>query len=184
MTPVAKRRLPSRALEAAAGSDRTRTATMAGPTRRTYDGSGATSFGCRRYSRPLGAASTAAAGSSTASSRLAITRRVIAAPSTSAVLVLPAVPVAELSGLQRPPPGLVLAIPRHGRLQRLAERMLGRPAELSHLLRVERVAAVVARPVLHGPDQRLRLAGQAQDIAGEDDVLDLVAAADVVDLAV
>src|SRR5438874_1252164 len=96
MMPVAKRRLPSRALEAALGSERTRTATIAGSTRWTYEGLAATSFGCRRYSR----------------------------------------------------------------------------------------SRVVARPILHRPDQRLRLAGQAQDVAREHDVLDLVPAADVVNLAV
>src|SRR5215470_8809368 len=184
MTPVAKRRLPSRALEAASASARTRTPTIVGSTRWTYDGVAATSFGCRRCSRTRGVASTTA-GSKPVSSRLQIRRRVMGpSMSVSAILVLLAIPGLELAGLQRPPPGLVLAEPRHRRLEGLAEGVLRRPPELSHLLGVDRVAAIVTRPVLHRADQRLRLPGQTQDLPGEDDVLDLMAAADVVDLAV
>ena len=79
MMPVAKRRLPSRALEAALGSERTRTATIAGSTRWTYEGLAATSFGCRRYSRSRGVASPTA-GSTAVSSRVKISRRVMAPP--------------------------------------------------------------------------------------------------------
>ena len=52
------------------------------------------------------------------------------------------------------------------------------------MVAVQGVAPVVAGPVGHGLDEALRLAGQPQDLAREREVLDLVAAADVVDLAV
>src|SRR5712691_3392024 len=42
----------------------------------------------------------------------------------------------------------------------------------------------VAGAVLHGLDQGLRFAGELEDLPREDDVLDLVAAPDIVDLAV
>src|SRR5262245_30769311 len=102
----------------------------------------------------------------------------------SAVTVLLLVVRAEFARLERPPPGLVLAIPPDGQRERVGERVLRRPAELTHLGRLKRVAPVVAGPVLHGTDERLGLAGELQDAAGEIDVLDLGAAADVVDLAV
>ena len=62
--------------------------------------------------------------------------------------------------------------------------MARRPAELPDLRGIHRVTAVVAGPVGHGPDERVRPGGEAQDFPREDDVLHLVAAADVVDLAV
>src|SRR5207247_1727739 len=101
----------------------------------------------------------------------------------SAVAVLLFVIRAELAGLERAPPRLVLAIPGDGRRERVGEPMARRPAELADLLRVERIAPVVAGPILHGLDQALGLAGELEDLAREHDVLDLVAAADVVDLA-
>src|SRR5438105_13380832 len=105
-----------------------------------------------------------------------------AARSPVAVLLL--VIGAELARLERAPPGLVLAVPAHGGGQRVRERMARAPAELMDLARVERVPAIVAGPVRDGPDQALRLVGQAQDPTGEVHVLDLGAATDVVDLAV
>src|SRR5215468_740124 len=102
----------------------------------------------------------------------------------SAVAVLSFVVRAELSGLERAPPRFVLFIPIHGRPQGVPEPMARRPAQLVHLLGVDRVAPVVAEAILHGSDQGLGLAGQLEDLSREDDVLDLVAAADVVDLAV
>src|SRR5262249_45098002 len=107
-----------------------------------------------------------------------------AARDRSAVAVLTFVIRAELAGLERAPPRFVLFIPIHGRPQGVTEPVAPRPAELVHLLGVDRVAPVVARAVLHGLDQGLGLAGELKDLACEDDVLDLVAAADVVDLAV
>src|SRR3989449_11041696 len=77
----------------------------------------------------------------------------------------------------------VLAIPGDGRRERVAEAVARRPAELVDLLRVERVAPVVARPILHGLDQGLGLPQEMEDLARQHDVLHLVAAADVVDLA-
>src|SRR5687768_13533148 len=100
-----------------------------------------------------------------------------------AVTVLTLVPRAELAGLQRAPPGFVLAIPADGRLQCGCEAMRRRPAQPLDLCAVDGVAAVVAGTVGHALDQRLRLARESQDLACEHDVLDLVTAADVVHLA-
>src|SRR5207237_10302485 len=98
--------------------------------------------------------------------------------------VLSLVVGAELPGLERSPPRLVLTIPLNGCPQGVAEPVTGRPAELVDLLRVDRVAPVVPGPVLHGLDQGLGLAGELEDLAREDDVRDLVAAAEVVDRGV
>ena len=65
----------------------------------------------------------------------------------------------------------------------LLERLLRLPAERAQLGRVERVAAVVAGAVLDVADQRLVGARQPEDVADDLDVLALVVAADVVDLA-
>src|SRR5215471_21687190 len=97
----------------------------------------------------------------------------------SAAAVLSFVIRAELTGLERPPPRFVLFIPIHGRPQGVSEPVARRPAQLVDLLGVDRVAPVVARAILHGLDQRLGLPGELEDLAREDDVLDLVAAADV-----
>src|SRR5262249_27865323 len=102
----------------------------------------------------------------------------------SAVPVLLLVVGAELAGLERSPPRLVLPVPADRRGQRVAERVARPPAEPPDLGGVERVATVVPGPVLHGADQRLGLAGQAEDLAGEVDVLDFGPAPDVVHLAV
>src|SRR5688572_25316231 len=105
-------------------------------------------------------------------------------PPGLAVTVLPLVPRAELAGLQRAPPRFVLAIPADGRVQCRREAMRRRPAQAADLGAIDRVAAIVPGTVGHALDQRLGLAGQSQDLAREHDVLHLVAAADVVDLAV
>src|SRR5215470_6215837 len=103
---------------------------------------------------------------------------------SSAVAVLSFVIRAELSGLERAPPRFVLFIPIHGRPQGVTEPVAWRPAELVRLLGVDRVAPVVAGAILHGLDQGLGLTGQLEDLSGKDDVLHLVATADVVDLTV
>ena len=59
----------------------------------------------------------------------------------------------------------------------------GAPAEPLQLRRVERIAAVVAGAIGDRTDQRFRLAGQIENPPGEIDVEDVIAAADVVDLA-
>src|SRR2546422_11541183 len=79
---------------------------------------------------------------------------------------------------------LFRSIPAHRRLERGRERMARRPAQLSDLRGVHRVAPVVAGTVGDPPDERIRLAGETQDLAREHDVLHLVPAADVVDFAV
>src|SRR5438093_11912239 len=98
--------------------------------------------------------------------------------------VLSLVVGAELPGLERSPPRLVLTIPLNGCPQGVAEPVTGRPAELVDLLRVDRVAPAVPGPVLHGLDQRLGLPDELEALAREGDVCDLGAAADGVDLAV
>src|SRR5712691_3727784 len=87
---------------------------------------------------------------------------IVRIPRASAVSVLLLVIRAELAGLERAPPRFPLAIPGDGGGQGLAERVPWRPAEAAHLRRVERVAPVVAGPVLHGADQRLGPAAQAE----------------------
>src|SRR2546422_4254931 len=51
----------------------------------------------------------------------------------------------------------VLAIPGDGRRERVAEAVARRPAELVDLLRVERVAPVVARPILRSEEHTSEL---------------------------
>src|SRR2546426_8179011 len=89
---------------------------------------------------------------------------IVRSPRVSAVSVLLLVIRAELAGFERTPPGLVLTVPGHGRGQGFAERVARRPAEPAHLRGIERVAPVVSGPVLHGTDQRLGFAGQAEDL--------------------
>src|SRR5207245_7539520 len=97
-------------------------------------------------------------------------------------LVLLLVVRTELAGLEWPPPRLVLAVPGDGRRERVAEAVARRPAELVDLLRVDRVAPVVARPILHGLDQGLGLPQEMEDLARQHDVLHLLSAAECVDL--
>ena len=59
--------------------------------------------------------------------------------------------------------GAVVAVPGDGRLERLAELALRRPAERSHLRGVDRVAAVVAEAVLDVLDHRLVVAEDLED---------------------
>src|SRR5689334_5401836 len=189
MTALPARRAPRRCDDGASGGALTRRPATAGSTRRTYEGSGDTAFGASRGS---GGRVTASAGSDSIASGVARTiaarrtvrrRRVIGSPG-SAIGVLPLVPGAELAGPERPPPCVVLAIPPHGALQRNGERVARRPAELRDFCGIHGVAPVVARAVGHPPDEHVRLPRQSQDLVGEHDVFDLVAAADVVDLAV
>src|SRR5207248_10416313 len=124
------------------------------------------------------------AGTSMGRSSAAVRRGFMAPPRRLAPAVLPLVVCAELAGLERPPPRLVLAIPAHRRLQRGAERVARRPAQLPELGRVERVAAVVAGPVGHQADEAIGLAEPPQDLVRQGDVGHLVTAGDVVDVAV
>ena len=84
-------------------------------------------------------------------------------------------------GLHRAPPGLVVAVPGDGLGQALVEVVGGGPAELADPAGVQRVAPVVAWPVGHELDHVLAGAERGQDAAGQLQVGDLVAAADVVD---
>src|SRR6185503_10211875 len=139
------------------------------------------SLGCGRMVRSAGRARARPAGTSSAITSVPQMRRVITI-SPPAVLAL--VVGAELAGLQRLPPRDVLAIPAHGRLQRRGERIARRPAELPDLRRIQGVATIVAGPVDHGLDEAVGLVEQAQDLARDREIGDLVATADVVDLAV
>src|SRR5206468_2775226 len=97
--------------------------------------------------------------------------------------VLPAVVPQELAGLDRLPPVPVVAVPRDGLRQPVREVSLRRPPEPAQLRRVDRVAAVVTRTIGDVADERLVGPGQLEDPRGQLPVLDLLAAADVVDLA-
>src|SRR5262245_24619274 len=82
------------------------------------------------------------------------------------------------------PPPLVVAIPLDGLPQSLLERHLWGPAGRAQLARVEAVAPVVPGPVGHWLDERAWLAQAVENAVRQLDVHDVVAAADVVDLAV
>src|SRR5439155_18808316 len=88
---------------------------------------------------------------------------------------------ARAAGPQRLPPPAVRPVP----FDRCGERRLERPArmppERAHLRRVDGLAPVVSGPVGHVRDERLRLPTQPQDAAGQLEVRELVAGADVVD---
>src|SRR5688572_14181665 len=182
-----KRRDPRRADEGAPSAAFTRTPMMAGSTRCTNDGSEERWAGWGARSRAVGTAK-ASAGTSTAVSTQAASRRLMTPPGWmecgSAAAVLSLVIGAKLARLQRAPPRFVLAVPRHRRRERGREGVARRPAELRDLGAVHRVAAIVTRSIGDGADQTLRPARETQDLPGEHDVLDLLAAADVVDLAV
>ena len=83
----------------------------------------------------------------------------------------------------RTPPPLILAIPAHGIFQTLLEGNLWLPAKRPKLGRIEAVPQVVPLAILHLLDERLGPLGQTQQLVGEVDVSDLVAASDVVHLA-
>src|SRR3954468_21779464 len=86
--------------------------------------------------------------------------------------------------LNGPPPRLIVAVPRHGAAETLLELHLGGPAQPAQLCRVQRVTAIVAESIGDRTDERRRTSSQFQNTVGEVDVLDFVAAADVVDLAI
>src|SRR6187455_2183718 len=83
----------------------------------------------------------------------------------------------------RAPPPLVLPVPGDRLGQALLEVVLRAPAEPLQLRGVERVAAIVAGPIADRLDQRRGPSDEIEQPVGEVDVLHLVAAADVVDLA-
>src|SRR5213075_2613470 len=84
----------------------------------------------------------------------------------------------------RAPPPLVIDVPPHCALQRLFEIGAKAEAEVLELLGGDGVAAVVALSIGDRLDERLRLAGELEDLPRDLAVLALVAAADVVRLAV
>src|SRR5262249_27622664 len=95
-----------------------------------------------------------------------------------AVLALVVLPELRVQGLDRPPPGLVLAVPRHGVREPLREIGARPPPERRQLRGVERVAPIVPLTIRDRLDERRGLADQMQDAMREVDVLHLVAAAD------
>src|SRR5205085_6128768 len=78
-------------------------------------------------------------------------------------LVLPAVVVEVLARLDPLPPLAVRAVPLDGLGEAFLERPLALPAEPAQLRVVQRVAAVVTRPVVDVPDERRIGAGQLED---------------------
>src|SRR6266536_5819195 len=88
----------------------------------------------------------------------------------------------EGSRLDRLPPGRLGPVPLDRGLERRRERVGRSPAEAVDLAAVELVAPCVARAVGDGGYVGLGLAQQIEDRARQRHVLDLVAAADIVDL--
>src|SRR3989442_3970166 len=84
--------------------------------------------------------------------------------------------------LDRLPLGRLGPVPLDRGLERRRERVGRSPAEAVDLAAVERVAPVVARAVGDGGDEALGLAQQTEDRARQCHVLDLVPAAEIVDL--
>jgi hypothetical protein len=76
-----------------------------------------------------------------------------------------------------------MPIPGDRVAQSLVERHFRPPTERAQLCRVERIPAIVPGTVCNRPDERLRFADQLQNAPGEIDIGEVVAAADVVDLA-
>src|SRR5262249_1941526 len=103
--------------------------------------------------------------------------------SAAAVPFLAVPPEGRILILDRPPPRLVLPVPADGGREPGVEVLARRPAERRQLRRVERVAPIVARAIRHRCDERRRPPDERQNPVREIDVLHLVAAADVVDLA-
>src|SRR5262245_47190580 len=88
---------------------------------------------------------------------------------------------AALHGL---PPAAMGSIPVDRRAQPVGERVARRPSELAlDLARVDRVTAIVPEAIGDVADEVARLAERRQDLSRDVDVLALVAAAEVVDLA-
>src|SRR6266542_4050884 len=109
-----------------------------------------------------------------------------AATRVSAVTVLSLVVLAvfRVLVLDRPPPPLVLAIPVHSFREPLVKAFLWFPSKRLELRGVERIASVVSGAIRDRRDQGGRLSDQIEDAVGQIDVLDFVAATNVVDLAV
>ena len=105
-------------------------------------------------------------------------RALLAEPLGVLLLVVRAV----VAGLDRLPPVAVVAVPGDRLGQAVRERARRRPAERPELRGVQRVAAIVPGAVLDVTDERLVGAGQLEDRPRQVAVLDLLAAADVVDL--
>src|SRR4030095_1071832 len=135
------------------------------------------SSGFGRGSRTIGTAG-ARTGTSKNTRMASSRRRVIVGPMVSSRPILPVIVRAELAGLERTPPRVVVAIPVHRRLQRGGEGVAGHPAELPELGAIQRVATVVAGSIGHRLDEALGPAGQPQDFAGPGGGLDLVARAE------
>src|SRR4030095_11612386 len=139
------------------------------------------SSGFGRGSRTIGTAG-ARTGTSKNTRMASGRRRVIVGPMVSSRPILPVIVRAELAGLERTPPRVVVAIPVHRGLQGGGEGVAGHPAELPELGAIQRVATVVGGSIGHRLDKALGLTGQAQDLAGQGEVLCLVAAAECGDL--
>src|SRR5207247_4844696 len=81
-------------------------------------------------------------------------------------------------------PRLIGAVPLDGCSEAGSEIHFGRPAPFATDLRaIDRITAVMTRPILHKLDERFRLVRQTQDLSHDFEVRFLVTATDVVDLA-
>src|SRR5881296_2629296 len=89
---------------------------------------------------------------------------------------------AKLSGLNLFPPRGVLPVPVHRGLQGRVQGVLRHPPQLSDLVAVQGIAAVMAGAVSDMPDQRQRLPEQLEDCLGYLLVGPLVDSPDVIDL--
>src|SRR6266567_3080779 len=106
-----------------------------------------------------------------------------AASGAGAVLALVILAELGILVLDRTPPPLVLAVPRHRFGESPIEGHFRSPADGLELRGVERIPSIVPGPVCHRPDERRGLAEQVEDAVREIDISNLIAAADVVDLA-
>src|SRR6266704_4269088 len=180
MTPLPQRWAPSVAADGRSGGTSTWMPMMDGATRSMCDGSTDTRLGSGFGAPPCGATPRIAGRARRATATARTERRMVSSPGTILFFVVRA----EGSRLDRLPPRFVLLVPRHGCLESGAEGVGWLPAESADLARVERVATVVARPIRHRRDETLGLAQEVQHLPSQHDVFHLVAAADIVNLAV
>src|SRR5215813_5858786 len=180
MTPLPQRSTPSVTADGRSGGTSTRRPMMAGATRSMCDGKVEMRFGSGRGAPPFGAAPRMTGAARSGRANRSTERRIVTSPGRILFFVVRA----EGSRLDRLPPGFVLLVPRHGRFESSAESVRGLPAEPAYLARIERVAPIVTRPVSHRRDQALGLAQEVQHLPSQHEVFHLVAAADIVDLAV
>ena len=90
---------------------------------------------------------------------------------------------AEFSRFDRTPPGLIVSIPLHGRLETILERDGRMPPDPIGLAAIDGIASIMAGAIFHESDQAFRLSKQGQQLLSHDDVFSFVATADVIHLS-